>query len=106
MRRGDIVHIQNSFWSCISIKCSVKYGKPLMSYFYPFIIYEFSQTLTCIHSTREICCFFLEFLRPALWMPMEKALLTPLCRMNFPILIIWESPFPNLGFLNGTFHFY
>ena len=32
--------------------------------------------------------------------------LTHLCRMHFSILIIWTSPFPNLGVLGGIFHFY
>ena len=33
-------------------------------------------------------------------------LLTHLCRMYFPILINWTSPFPILGLLGGIFHFY
>ena len=32
--------------------------------------------------------------------------LTHLCRMYFPILINWTSPFPILGLLGGIFHFY
>ena len=32
--------------------------------------------------------------------------LTLLCRMDFPILINWTSPFPFLGLLGGIFHFY
>ena len=31
--------------------------------------------------------------------------LTHLCRMYFPILINWISPFPVLGLLGGIFHF-
>ena len=32
--------------------------------------------------------------------------LTHLCRMYFPILINWMSPFPVLGLLGGIFHFH
>ena len=32
--------------------------------------------------------------------------LTHLCRMYFPILINWTSPFPILGLLGGIFHFH
>ena len=32
--------------------------------------------------------------------------LTHLCRMYFPILINWTSPFPISGLLGGIFHFY
>ena len=31
--------------------------------------------------------------------------LTHLCRMYFPILISWTSPFPILGLLSGMFIF-
>ena len=33
-------------------------------------------------------------------------ILHTLCRMHFPILINWTSPFPTLGLLGGIFHFY
>ena len=36
----------------------------------------------------------------------QHDLLTHLCRIYFPIIINWTSPFPNLGLLGGTFHFY
>ena len=36
----------------------------------------------------------------------EQLSLTHLCRLYFPILINWTSPFPILGFLGGIFHLY
>ena len=36
----------------------------------------------------------------------SAAFLTHLCRMCFPILINWTSPFQNLGLLGGIFHCY
>ena len=35
-----------------------------------------------------------------------QCVLTHLCRMYFPILINWMSPFPVLGLLGGIFHFF
>ena len=32
--------------------------------------------------------------------------LTNTCRMGFPFLINWTSPFPILGLVGGIFHFY
>ena len=31
--------------------------------------------------------------------------LTHLCRMYFPIIVNWTSPFPILGLFGGIFHF-